>query len=90
MDDNAQSRWSARAGAVARPRIRKLILDALHSIEADGLVRIEQVPDELTTTAAHMMGVSRPTLVTWIAAGDLPSFKRGAMPTLCAKISKNF
>lgn len=73
------------------PRIQKLIFDALQSIAANGSVRIEQVPDELTTTtAAHMLGVSRPTLMKWIAAGDLPSFKRGSHTRLLREDIQEF
>ena len=43
-----------------------------------GAVSITSLPDELTTTmAAEMLGVTRPTLMKWVAAGELPAHKVG-------------
>jgi excisionase family DNA binding protein len=46
---------------------------------AHGSLSIRVTPDELTTTvAADMLGVSRPTLMKRIAAGELPAHRVGS------------
>lgn len=44
-----------------------------------GPVSVTTLPDELTTTtAAEMLGVSRPTLMKWVANGDIGAKKVGS------------
>jgi len=60
------------------PRLAGLFADVLNAV-ANGQVTIQTTPQELTTTvAADMLGVSRPTLMKWIAAGELMAHKVGS------------
>lgn len=59
--------------------IQRTLLGALNSIAEQGSVSIGRIPEELTSTAAaDMLGVSRPTLMKWVRAGELKSFKVGS------------
>lgn len=50
-----------------------------------GPVSVTTLPDELTTTtAADILGVSRPTVMKWTRAGRLPSHKVGSHTRLQA------
>lgn len=55
------------------------ILDSIvHRMEQGGRVVLESMPELLTTsTAADVLGVSRPTLVKLITDGKLPAVMRG-------------
>lgn len=45
---------------------------------ARGDVSVTMLPEELTTTvAAELLGVSRPTLMKWVRAGDIPAHSVG-------------
>lgn len=50
----------------------------LLSLVANGEVAVARMPDELSSsTAADILGVSRPTLMKWAKEGKIPSFKVG-------------
>ncbi len=50
----------------------------LHGV-TQGDLRIESIPDELTTrTAADMLGISRPTLMKMVQEGTVPSHRVGS------------
>lgn len=58
--------------------VQKTVLAALQSIIANGEVAIMRMPAELTSTsAAEILGVSRPTLMKWAKEGKVDSFKVG-------------
>lgn len=60
------------------PMLARLFADVLNAV-ANGQVTIQATPQELTTTvAADMLGVSRPTLMKWVAAGELAAHKVGS------------
>ena len=58
--------------------VQKTVLAALQSIIENGEVAIMRMPAELTSTsAAEILGVSRPTLMNWAKEGKGDSFKVG-------------
>ncbi|UBI09538.1 helix-turn-helix domain-containing protein [Corynebacterium coyleae] len=58
--------------------VQKTVLAALQSIIENGEVAIMRMPAELTSTsAAEILGVSRPTLMKWAKEGKVDSFKVG-------------
>lgn len=58
--------------------VQKTVLAALQSIIENGEVAIMRMPAELTSTsAAEILGVSRPTLMKWAREGKVDSFKVG-------------
>ncbi|WP_166972539.1 helix-turn-helix domain-containing protein [Brevibacterium atlanticum] len=58
--------------------VRILLDQTLAAVARNGAVAIGTVPDELTSTAAaDILGVSRPTLMKWAAAGEIRLFKVG-------------
>lgn len=60
------------------PSVQETLLHALASIAERGRVTISEVPDKMTsTTAADVLGVSRPTLMKWVREGRIDSFKVG-------------
>lgn len=60
------------------PSVQETLLHALASIAERGHVTISEVPDTMTsTTAASVLGVSRPTLMKWVKEGVIDSFKVG-------------
>ncbi|MCS5723465.1 helix-turn-helix domain-containing protein [Herbiconiux sp. CPCC 203407] len=70
LDDGQQIRVSADLG-----RFFVGVLERL----AHGPVSVTTLPDALTTTtAAEMLGISRPTLMKLVAAGDIASTKVGS------------
>ena len=61
------------------PEVGRLLQSVLGSVAAGSTVTISTVPEELTTsTAASLIGVSRPTLMKMVSEGRLSSFKVGA------------
>lgn len=61
------------------PSLRRVLQKTLESIGRNEGVRISHVPEELTsTTAADLLGVSRPTLLKWATDGVLPAHKVGS------------
>lgn len=58
--------------------VQKTVLAALQSIIENGEVAIMRMPAELTSTsAAEILGVSRPTLMKWAKEGKVDSFNVG-------------
>lgn len=58
--------------------VQKTVLAALQSIIENGEVAIMRMPAELTSTsAAEILGISRPTLMKWAKEGKVDSFKVG-------------
>lgn len=58
--------------------VQRLISQVLASVAQRGEVTISRIPEELTsTTAAELLGVSRPTLMKWAKEGRIASHKRG-------------
>lgn len=59
--------------------IQRMLLQTLESVASSGEVTIGRIPEELTsTTAADLLGVSRPTLMKWVRQGEIDSFKVGS------------
>lgn len=53
-----------------------MLLQALKSVASSGEVTIGRIPEDLTsTTAADILGVSRPTLMKWVREGEIDAFK---------------
>lgn len=60
------------------PEISRLVEQALDVLQRHGHVQIGSIPEELTSsTAAQLLGISRPTLLKKAAAGEIASFKVG-------------
>lgn len=58
--------------------VQETVLAALRSLIETGEVAIRRMPAELTSTsAAEILGVSRPTLMKWASEGKIDSFKVG-------------
>lgn len=59
--------------------IGRILQEVLDVMARGGRVTIGAVPDELTTSAAAaILGVSRPTLMKMVRAGELPAHKVGS------------
>lgn len=60
------------------PQVLELILHVLDATARGGTVTVTALPEELTTsTAAKILGVSRPTVVRMIREGRIPSHEVG-------------
>ncbi|MDK8664369.1 MULTISPECIES: helix-turn-helix domain-containing protein [Corynebacterium] len=58
--------------------IQETVIAALQAIIKNGEVTITRMPAKLTSTsAAEILGVSRPTLMKWAKEGKISSFKVG-------------
>ncbi|KYH45177.1 helix-turn-helix domain-containing protein [Branchiibius sp. NY16-3462-2] len=72
----------ARDAESPRPLPRELgqlLQDVLESIASQSSVTVRALPDELTTsTAASVLGVSRPTLMKMVKNGEIRAHKVGA------------
>ena len=61
------------------PEVAALLGRALEALKEHGHVQIGTLPEELTSsTAAQLLGISRPTLLKKAQAGEIPSFKVGS------------
>ena len=59
--------------------LARFLVNMVQSIAADGTLSTQSLPEELTTTtAAQVIGISRPTLMKMIARNELPSKKVGS------------
>lgn len=59
-------------------RVQATVLAALRALTESGEVAIARMPEHLTSTsAADVLGISRPTLMKWAKAGKINSFKVG-------------
>ena len=60
-------------------RLSELLIRVIERSAEGGTTVIETLPDEVTTTrAAHMIGISRPTLMRLIELGEIPARKVGS------------
>ena len=67
------------------PDLARFISNVLNGLTR-GPLSVQSLPEELTTTtAAEMLAVSRPTLMKWVKAGELPSHKVGSHTRLKAR-----
>ena len=58
--------------------LTRTLMAALRSLASNGAVTVSELPEELSsTTAADVIGVSRPTVMKWAANGELTSHKVG-------------
>lgn len=58
--------------------LAKILDQVVHALAEGHTITISTMPEELsTTTAARLLGISRPTLMKKLKAGDLPSHKVG-------------
>ena len=59
-------------------RVQATVLAAIRALTESGEVAITRMPEQLTSTsAADVLGISRPTLMKWARAGRIVSFKVG-------------
>lgn len=71
---------TANGAEVPLPQDLQLaLLRVLRSLALNGSATLATLPEELTTTtAADMLGVSRPTLMKWVGAQEIPSHQVGS------------
>lgn len=61
------------------PALGRILQQVLETMAAGGTVTVMSTPKELTTsTAAAMLGVSRPTMIKMIEDGRIPAHKVGS------------
>ena len=70
----------ADGGEIELPSsVERMVLQALRSIARQGTVTIGELPEQLTSTsAADLLGVSRPTLMKWVREGRIEASKKGS------------
>lgn len=60
------------------PEVGRLIQQVLEALASGSTVTVSAVPSEVTTsTAAAMLGISRPTLMKMVRDGTIPAHKVG-------------
>ncbi|MDV6286641.1 helix-turn-helix domain-containing protein [Rhodococcus jostii] len=60
------------------PELARILAKVVAVVAAGGTVTIGSMPSEVTTTtAAHMLDISRPTLMKLIGEGEIPAYKVG-------------
>jgi excisionase family DNA binding protein len=69
-----------RSGQVSVPsELSTVLRKVVEVLASGGTVTIGSLPEDLTTTvAAEQLGISRPTLMKMIRAGDIPAHKVGS------------
>lgn len=72
-------RAEASGAAVEVPaELSAIIAQVVQAVAAGHAVTVSSMPEELTTTeAAKILGISRPTLMRKISAGEIPARKVG-------------
>lgn len=89
LDDPSGFLSVGRSQAVAQPLPREigvLLQDVLRAIASGRSMSITTIPREVTTsTAAAMLGISRPTLMKLIHDGRIPAHKVGTHTRLLAE-----
>ncbi|ACU34046.1 helix-turn-helix domain-containing protein [Actinosynnema mirum] len=79
---NARFTAESDGGGAARQvpaELSGLIAKLVHAVARGQAVTVTTMPEELTTTAAaQLLGISRPTLMRKVNAGEIPSRKVGA------------
>jgi excisionase family DNA binding protein len=81
--------WAVLAPEAAQvpapTELSRLLTIIVDTVARGGVVTVGAMPEILTTTsAAELLGVSRPTLMKLVAAGDLPAHKVGSHTRLRA------
>ncbi|WP_313096117.1 helix-turn-helix domain-containing protein [Corynebacterium variabile] len=77
--DGDASVFQTAGGRKLPPEINAVISKVLHAIKEDLPISISTLPREVTTTtAASMLGITRPTLMKHVRAGQLPSHMVGS------------
>lgn len=77
---------AGRRHNVLPPEVGKVLQHVLAVMARGGSVTITAIPKELTTTAAaEILGVSRPTLMKMILAGEVPAHQAGTHHRLFSK-----
>jgi excisionase family DNA binding protein len=61
------------------PELAAIVARVVEILAAGGTVTVGAMPPELTTTtAARMLGISRPTLMKMVKRGEIPSHRVGS------------
>lgn len=67
------------SGIVLPPELSSMLTSIIEMIARGGTVTVGGMPEDITTTvAADLLGISRPTLMKLVAAGDLSAHKAGS------------
>lgn len=73
------------AEAPVPDELSRLLTSIVDTVARGGVITIGAMPEVLTTTAAaEVLGVSRPTLMRLVGAGELPAHKVGSHTRLRA------
>ncbi|AII10381.1 helix-turn-helix domain-containing protein [Rhodococcus opacus] len=68
----------ATLASAVPPELARILATVVSVVAAGGTVTIGSVPSEVTTTtAAHILDISRPTLMKLISEGEIPAHKVG-------------
>ncbi|WP_278315027.1 helix-turn-helix domain-containing protein [Lolliginicoccus levis] len=80
------ARFSDGASIPLPPELAHIVGQVVAAMSRGGTITIGTIPEELTTTtAATMLGISRPTLMKLIERGELPAHKVGSHTRLSSK-----
>jgi excisionase family DNA binding protein len=82
LAEAAPRQWAGEAaGHTVKlgPELSQILTRIVRALAGGGTVTIGSIPEVLTTTtAAELLGISRPTLMKHVAAGELTSHKVGS------------